>query len=236
MAIVIDSPSGYNAHVMEDLMKRGWQWCLVVLAVVSVAAMPAFAGGKGSTSALNCKLTAPLTGPERIGPDSAGRDYNHGSTNTSVKCFLGAGGKNFDLVTYNSGRTFTFTFGAQGPAVTAGLPTESFTAEVDAYGINYYSQYLNMAVGTTAIVQMDLQFHYGGGSNTYELSYSCLAVTRTQFTTWVITSDIENYNNAPGAAYCLSSKATLNKIRRNSVQGFGEVDMPIRIEFTPQQP
>ena len=211
-------------------MKRGWQSCLVVLVVLSVATLPALAAGKGSTSGLNCKVLDATPG---IASDG-NANYNHGSTNTSVKCFLGAGGKNFDLVTYNTGRTLKLSFapGAdQAVATLATLPA-TVNAEVDAFGINFYSQYLNMAVGTTAQVQMDLEFHYGGGSTTYELSYSCLAVTRTQFTTWVITSVANGSNEY--AVPCISSKAMLNKIRRNTVQGFGEVTMPVTFEFSPQ--
>lgn len=219
-------------------MKSGSRWCLVLLAVVCVTAMPVV--GANKTSGLNCTVT---DAPQGIASD--GNPYNNGTTSTSPKCFLGAGGKNFDLVTYSTGRTLKFSFAAgpdQTVANVAGLPPSPFNAEVDAYGINYYSQYLNMGVSTTAQVQMDVQFHYGGGSNTYELSYSCLAVTRRDLTTWVITSEPNGSNE--WAVPCLidpngtkgktGKTATLSKIRRNSVQGFGEVDMPITITFSPQ--
>lgn len=212
-------------------MKRGLLSCLVVLVVVSVAGMPALAAGK--TSGLTCTVPTLQSGASGIGSDG-NTDYSNGSTKGSVNCFLGAGGKNFDLVTYNTGRTLKFSFAAgadQSLAALAGLEP-SFKAEVDAYGINYYSQYLNMSVGSTAQVQMDVQFHYGGGSTTYELSYSCLAVRRTGFATWVITSEPDGSNQY--AVGCLSNEATLSKIRRNSVQGFGEVTMPITITFSPQ--
>jgi len=104
---------------------------------------------------------------------------------------------------------------------------------VDAYGINYFGQYLSMQIGSTAQVQMDVQFHYGGGSTTYELSYSCLAVRRTQFNTWVLTSGDPDGGNVR-AVPCLSNKATLSKIRRNSGQVFGDVTMPVTIEFSQQ--
>jgi hypothetical protein len=219
---------------MEDLMKRGGLWCLVVLALLSLAAMPALAGSKSTTSGLICTVPTLATGASGVGSDSS-TDYSNG---TAVKCFLGAGGKNFDLVTYSSGRTFTFSFASgadQATAAQASLPA-TLNAEVDAYGINYWGQYLNMAIGTTAQVQMDVQFHWGGGTTTYELSYSCLAVTRTAFTNWVITSvpDGSNEHAVPCLITSGGSKATLSKIRRNSVQGFGEVSMPITIEFSPK--
>lgn len=211
-------------------MKRGYQWCLAVLVVLSIAATPAFAGAKSTTSGLICTVATLQPGASGVGHDG-NPDYTNGS---AVKCFLGAGGKNFDLVTYSSGRTFTFNFASDDHDVAgqASLPLIPFQAEVDAFGINYYSQYVNMAVGTTAQVQMDLEFHYGGGTTTYELSYSCLAVTRTSTSTWTITSesDFSNIYAVP----CLSNKATLNKIRRKFTQGFGEVSMPITIHFSPK--
>ena len=210
-------------YAMKTLMKR----MLMVLVVLGVAAIPALAAGK--TSGLNCTLT-----PASPGIASDGNtNYSNGTTNTSVKCFLGAGGKNFDLVTYSSGRTFTFNFSDADKTVAAAasLP-QTFTAEVDAYGINYWGPYLNMAQGSTAQVQMDLQFHYGGGTTTYEVSYGCLAVTRMDSNTWLITSEPGFGNNF--AVPCVSGKATLSKIRRNSTQGFGDVTMPITMQFTPQ--
>lgn len=216
---------------MEAHMKRGLLWSLVAVVVLSVATTPAMAAGK--TNGLTCTVPTLQAGASGVGSDG-NTDYSNGGTKGSVKCFLGAGGKNFDLVTYSTGRKLTFSFAAgadQSLAALAGLEP-SFTAEVDAYGINYYSQYLNMGIGTTAQVQMDVQFHYGGGSTTYELSYACLAVRRTAFSTWVITSEPDGSNQF--AVPCLSNEATLSKIRRNSVQGFGEVNMPITFTFSPQ--
>lgn len=223
----------------ETLMMRSRFVFLLAFVVLLAVVSPALAGGKGSATALNCIVTDYSPG---VASDKGGM-YAHGANNGYVKCYLGVGGKDFDLVTYNSKRTLQFNFSpVDKPTVDlAGLPM-SFPAEVDAYGINYWGRYLDMEYQlffSTAQVQMDLQFHYGSPPQTYELSYSCLAVSRVGINDWIITSEpltwIGNY--VQDAVPCLidpvhpGNEATLSLIRRKGPQTYGVVTMPIFIEF-----
>ena len=144
-----------------------------------------------------------------------------------VRCYFGVNNKDVDLVTYNSGRTLHFIFSPADAetAAAAGLPSD-FNAEVDLFGINYYGPFTSMGVGTTAQVQMDLEFHRPDSPLTYELDYSSLAATRLTQDTWLITSEVESANMY--APFAPSSLAKLNVVRRRSTQTFGTVDMPIR--------
>lgn len=151
--------------------------------------------------------------------------YEHGLQ--KVQCYFGVNGRDANLVTYNSPRRLQFTFDAGSPAFQAsGLPSPNFTAQVDLFGINYYGPYRTMEVGTTAQVQLDLEFKVG--NLTYELDYPSLAAMRTSQTTWLITSDPVDIPGDPG--FQASDLASLNVIRRRSVEKFGAVNLPIRFE------
>ena len=148
---------------------------------------------------------------------------------TPVSCYLGVGAKNVVLVTYHSGRKLTFKFDNSESGVWGSGPNgagleQSFAAEVDFYG-QLKSGYLNMAVGDTKPIAADLEFHYGTAPETYGLRYSSLMVTRTDTSTWRITSD-------PGVSG--RATATLSIIRRRGGQSFGTVTMPIQFTVTKQ--
>ncbi len=145
-----------------------------------------------------------------------------------VQCYFGVSGKDADLVTYNSSRTLHFKFDTSSLAwKKSGLPAD-FYAVMDFFGVNYWGRYKDMGDGTTAQVQMDLEFKVG--NLTYELDYQSLAVKRTG-NTWLITSDHANdiiYNTG----FTASNQAALNVIRRRSQETFGAVNMPLRVELT----
>lgn len=147
-----------------------------------------------------------------------------------VQCYFGVNGKDVDLVTYNSGRKLHFTFDSASPALKNSRLPANFLAESDLFGINYFGPYRTMAVGTTAQVQMDLEFHYGNPPQTYELDYQSLAVKRLSTSTWLVTSNPDDIGGYPG--FTASNQAALNKIRRKTTDKFGAVNMPIRFEVT----
>ncbi|MBI1939877.1 MAG: hypothetical protein HYS33_00055, partial [Acidobacteria bacterium] len=146
-----------------------------------------------------------------------------------VQCYFGVNGKDADLVTYNSGRTLRFEFDPNSPAwQNSDLPQSDFNAEIDFFGINYWGRYMDMGIGTTAQVQMDLEFKVG--RLTYELDYQSLAVIRESATKWLITSDPADIPGDPG--FTASDQANLNVIRRRAQETFGAVNMPLRVELT----
>jgi hypothetical protein len=171
------------------------------------------------------------------GDNSVATDWNGASAAlyangvTGVQSYLGAGGKDVDLVTYGSGRTLHFSFAtgdiaAWGPNG-AGLP-QSFDAEVDFYGVNFYGAYDSMGVGTTAQVHGVLQFHFNG--QTYQLDYAALAGERTASNVWLITSD-----GAPiYAPFTTTPAATLSVERRHGPVAFGSVGAPIHFQVKLQ--
>jgi len=215
-------------------MNRSRFVCLMLVCLLCTLTTFAFAGG-GRAQPLSCTMTSFTVG---VSPDASDTYVHSGTKANPLRCYFGVGGKDFDLVTYDSGRTFHYRFDGTDPdtvsAVTAaGLPGTDFFAESDAFGINYWGRFKEMAVGATANVQMDLEFHIPNNPLTYELDYSTLAVTRLTATQWLLTSEPEAVNNGGsfgGAG--VSSLAKLNVIRRRNVQNFGTVDMPIRIEMT----
>ena len=206
-------------------------YVFLVCLALHLMSSPAHAGA----TLVNCTVN---NMPQGVASDGD-TNYSNGYKTKYVKCYLGVGGGNFNLATYNSGRTFQFSFesGADlAAAELAGLPSTPFRAEVDLFGTNYWGKFLNMGLGTTAQVQMDLDFHYGPASApvTYELNYSCLTVTRVFVSTWVITSRTDLGLGNHYAVPCVSSKATLSRQRRGSTQSYGDVHMPVHIEFSPQ--
>ncbi len=204
---------------------------VVGLLAVSLVASGAMAAKKGGG---NTPLTATWTDQSGFGVSSDSSSsgstiYDNGANGLQV--YFGAGGKDVDVVTYNSGRKLHFKFDPSSEALAAtGLPAE-FDAESDLFGINYFGRYRDMTVFTTAQVQTDLEFHVGGPMpTTYALSYPALAVRRIAEDTWVVTS---NPNDIPGfPGFTASDEAELNIIRRNRQTSFGTVNMPIRFEVT----
>ncbi len=177
-------------------------------------------GGGGSTNYLSTVCTVSDFTPG-VSSDGGGV-YTDGVD--GVRCYISVSKNDADLVTYNTGRTLHFDFPGGDPAVTAaGIPS-SFDAVADMFGINYYGNYDSMGIGTTAQVQLNLQFYVG--SVTYELDYAALAVIRLDANTWVITSES---TDSPYAPFAFGPNAKLNVIRRRAQKTFGVVSMPFRI-------
>jgi hypothetical protein len=210
----------------------------LTLAAVALTAPRSFGA---SAQPLNCTWDADYFGigiPGVYGdnPNTTNGDanYNHSSARNGVKCYLGVNGKDFDLVTYNTGRTLHFVFPAGSGIPTTSGTADNFFAEVDLFGINYFGPFRTMGIGTTALLQVDLEFHYPTGPNplSYELEYRALAVMRTAADQWLITSnpiEICGSSTCSGLGFTPSSAAKLNVIRRKSVETIRqEVLMPIR--------
>jgi hypothetical protein len=203
---------------------------LFVSVAISSFATLSFAAKKGGS---NTTKGTPLTASFLSNNSTTGAGisddgypvYENGAA--GVQCYLGVAGKDLDLVTYNTGRTLHFALDPNSPAFqTSGLP-QDFTAEIDIYGINYWGPYMSMGVGTTAQVQLDLQFKVG--RNTFELSYQSLAVQRLSEDTWLVTSD-HAHDIIWDPGFTASDQAALGVFRRRSNETFGAVNMPIRFE------
>ncbi len=218
------------------MIRRNVLLPIVGLVALSLVAGMAWAKGKpGSATTLNAVMS---TGEISSGFgvfDDGSPNYNHDPN--GVQVYFGVGGKDLDLVTYDTGRTMRFEFDQTSPAVmaaqAAGLPAGSFNAEMDFFGINYFGRYREMGVGTTAQVQADLEFHIGGPNpTTFELEYPSLAVMRLSETEWLVTTDPGDIPGFPG--FNASSSALLNIIRRRKQTSYGTVSMPIRFTVTVQ--
>jgi len=206
---------------------------IVGLVALSLVAGIAWSKGKpGNATTLNAVMsTSGSTGVF----DDGDPNYNNGTD--AVQVYFGVGGKDLDLVTYDTGRTMEFVFDQSSPVVqsaqAAGLPVGDFTAEMDFFGINYFGRYRDMGIGTTAQVQADLEFHIGGPNpTTFELEYPSLAVMRLSATEWLVTTDPADIPGDPG--FQASSSALLNMIRRRKQTTYGTVSMPIRFTVTIQ--
>jgi len=206
---------------------------IVGLVALSLVAGIAWSKGKpGNATTLNAVMsTSGSTGVF----DDGDPNYNNGTD--AVQVYFGVGGKDLDLVTYDTGRTMEFVFDQSSPVVqsaqAAGLPVGDFNAEMDFFGINYFGRYRDMGIGTTAQVQADLEFHIGGPNpTTFELEYPSLAVMRLSATEWLVTTDPADIPGDPG--FQASSSALLNMIRRRKQTTYGTVSMPIRFTVTIQ--
>jgi hypothetical protein len=211
-------------------MNRRMRISLLVAALAITLATAAFAAPKSSATKL---IATYLDNFSTFGvQDDGNAVYSHGVG--GVQVYFGVGGKDVDLVTYNTSRKLRFTFDPASPAFQAsGINSavgSDFTAVVDLFGINYWGRYRDMGIGTTAQVQADLEFYVG--NVTYELDYSSLACMRTSANTWLFTTDPADIPGNPG--FTASKMANLNVIRRKSVTKFGTVDMPMRFEVTVQ--
>ncbi len=180
-------------------------------------------GGGGGTS--NYIPTVATVDPQvqGVSGDSFGV-YTDGLD--GVQCYVSVSKNDADLVTYNTGRTLHFVFPASDPAVAAASLPSSLDAEVDFFAINYYGNYDSMGIGTTAQVQMDLEFKVG--NLTYELDYAALAVYRKDGDTWLITSDYDD-PEIGGHPFTWSADAKLNVVRRRRQTTYGVVSMPFRV-------
>jgi hypothetical protein len=163
------------------------------------------------------------------GLSSDGSTYSNGVD--GVQCYISVSKNDADLVTYNTGRTLHFVFDTSSAAWQNSGLGDSFEAEIDFFAINYFGNYDSMGVGTTAQVQMDLEFKVG--SLTYELDYQSLAVKRLSTTRWLITSNPAEIGGDPG--FTASDQAALNVIRRHAQTKYGAVNMPFRVQMDIQQ-
>lgn len=210
-------------------MNRRMRISLLVAALAITMATAAFAAPKSSATKL---IATYLDNFSNFGvQDDGNPTYEHGVG--SVQAYFGVGGKDVDIVTYNTSRQLRYTFDTSStPFVNSGIgavhPSGNFLAVSDLFGINYYGRYRDMGIGTTAQVQADLEFYVG--TTTYELDYSSLAVMRIDADTWLFTTDPADIPGFPG--FLASKTAKLNVIRRRSVTQFGTVDMPMRFEVT----
>jgi len=211
-------------------MNRRTTVSLLVVALAVAVATTAFAAPKSSATKL---IATYLDNFSVFGvQDDGNAVYSHGVN--GVQAYFGVGGKDVDLVTYNTTRKLRFTFDPASQAFQASginsVAGSNFTANVDLFGINYWGRYQEMGIGTTAQVQADLEFYVG--NVTYELDYASLACMRTSATTWLFTTDPADIPGNPG--FQASKVAKLNVIRRRSTTQFGTVDMPMRFEVAVQ--
>ncbi|MGH9601986.1 MAG: hypothetical protein ACRD24_06305 [Terriglobales bacterium] len=210
-------------------MKRRIKVSLLVVALAFTVATAAFAAPKGSAQKL---IATYLDNFSVFGVQDDGNPiYEHGVG--GVQAYYGVGGKDVDIVTYNTTRKLRYTFDTSSTAfVNSGIgavhSSGNFLAISDLFGINYWGRYRDMGIGTTAQVQSDLEFYVG--NVTYELDYASLACYRKNATTWLFTTDPADIPGDPG--FQASKVAKLNVIRRKSVTHFGTVDMPMRFEVT----
>ena len=199
-------------------MRRSLSIALLTLCVFSML----FAKGTGGTP-----MTAtfqPSTGAIGVYSDNQG-PYLNGVG--GVKSYIGSGGKDYDLVTYSTGRNLTITFDPNSPQVWNGnakLP-QSNSYQVDFYGVNFYGPFSTMAPGTTAQVHGVLQFHYL--KNTYQLDYQTLEVVRDA------TSGAYHFSSIPGpwSPVPSNSNAMLSLVRKGGNVNYGTVVLPIQFDI-----
>jgi hypothetical protein len=211
------------------ISRRAFTVSLGLLLVATSSSLGFAASGTPMTANFSTNLISAAYG---VSGDGAGPYYNGVS---GVQCYIGVAGKDLDLVTYNTARKLTYKFNTSQTAWQASKIPATFTAVSDFYGVNYYGQYMNQGIGTTAQVHGVLQFYVG--NITYQLDYQSLASYRESANTWLITSatwptdPLLPYGN-PG--FTASDQAALGVIRRKSVTNYGTVNMPIRFEVTLQ--
>ncbi len=211
---------------------------LVVLFAITLCCTTAWAHGgrKGSAPPLNATWLAPTVNvaPSTTGVFDDGYDlYENGIQN--VQCYFGVDGRNVNLITYNTPRQLRLVFDPTSTAwQNSGLSQEVDSA-VTLYGVNYYGPFESMGAGTTAQLQMDIEFKFGTSPMTYELTYASIAARRdpTDPNTWHITSDPGELPGYPG--FWPSDQATLSVIKKHSKQIFGVVSMPVQFDVTLAQ-
>lgn len=169
-------------------------------------------------------LTATFLTDPGTGVSGAGSTYQDGDG--GVKCYLGVGGKNVVLVTYDTQPLRTLHFVPDSsPAWPTPDLTKPFDAKVDLYVASYSGSLAKMPYPSYAQVRATLQFYVG--NNTYELVYQNLGAFRKTDTTWLFTS---YSGDIPGASFTPSDQAALKVFRRKSPVSYGAVNMPVRFE------
>ena len=199
-------------------MRRSSSIAILIVCVVSML----FAKGTGGTPMT--ATFAPPSGAVGVYSDNQG-PYMNGVG--GVKSYIGSGGKDYDLVTYSTGRYLTITFDSSAPLVwgtNAKLPQNS-SYQVDFYGVNFYGPYSSMAPGTTAQVHGVLQFHYL--SNTYQLDYQTLEVVRDATSGAYHISSIRG----PWSPVPSNSNAMLSLVRKGGNVNYGTVVLPIQFDI-----
>jgi hypothetical protein len=166
--------------------------------------------------------------------------YANGENDLQV--YIGGSGRDENLLSYNTGRTLYITFDPSSPAYKAAykdsnLP-QSFNAEVDMYGVNNEGAYTTgMAIDDTGQMHMSLEFHVG--TVTYELDWASMGAIKLDDHTWMMTTDPVDITNFgltySDIGFTISPAATLNVIKRHSVQAYGGVDMHMRYIIQLQQ-
>jgi hypothetical protein len=207
-------------------MRRSLSVAVLALCVVSML----FAKGTGG-AAVTATFFAPNVAGQPAGygvtSDGGGPYYNNVG---GVKSYIGSGGKDYDLVTYSTGRYLTITFSggeSQAWSTNAKLP-QSNSYQVDFYGVNFYGPYSTMGAGKTAQVHGVLQFHYL--NNTYQLDYQTLAVMRDATDgSYHFTSDASYLPGYPG--FWPSPSAMLSIVRKQGNVNYGTVTAPIRFDI-----
>jgi hypothetical protein len=192
----------------------------VILVVLSFTLVALAGRSKGTATNTFLQPNLSLTGAGVS--DDGNNAYLNGVG--GVQSYLGAGGNNVNLVTYSTGRKLHFIFDAASPAwQNSGLP-QDFTAEITAYGVNYFGTYVSMGIGTTAQVALTIQFKYN--NVTYELAWASVAAYHDTATSWLLTWNALDLPGYPG--FSPSDQATLSRIRNNTRTKYGVVNMPLR--------
>jgi len=165
-----------------------------------------------------------------LGPPVSG-DTKYENGENGMQVYLGVGGKNVVLFTYQTTRTLHFEtnnpFSPEENArwTAAGLPAR-FNAEVVSY-FQPKVKYQSMKRDQVVTAKGQIEFQYGG--LTYTLRYTDLAVRR------IGTSNTWRISSFPGAPDGLSTtwhRAILSILRNGGHEVFGWVGMPIRFEAT----
>jgi hypothetical protein len=228
---VVDESPAWDGQKEFEMKRLHFVAAFVLALAVSTAFAPQAFAAKAIPLVCNWAPTYSGVGVFGDAGDGTGV-YSHNVA--KVQCYFGVNARDVDMVTYNSGRTLRFVFdavsndpeGVNG----SGLPFR-LNAEVDLFGINYWGRFIDMADGSTAQVQMDLEFHDPTSSppRTFELDYSALVAVRNG-NTWTISSEAADdpYNVVKDR----SSVAKLNEIRRRGSIPYGTVNMPIRFTVT----
>lgn len=201
-------------------MTRKWAFAFTLLFVLAFI-LP-LTGAKGTPLIAEIQTTpAAVTGAGAFHDGNA--FYEHGVNR--LQCYFGTQGRSVVITTYGTGRAFRLQSDASASWGISGLPA-GVNSEVNLYGNNYYGSFFAMGVGTTAQLATTIQFRHAG--QRYEVEYQALATKRLSENTWLITSDPQDIGGFPG--FAASDQAVLRIIQRKSVQPFGAVNLPVRIQ------
>jgi hypothetical protein len=215
----------------------GRKTALAVVMSVMLCSLTAWAGkpnqkAKGNAPGLNgIWSTTLLSTSNGVFSDSLGTNYYDGID--GVQFYFGVNGRNVNLITYDTPRELDLKFDTGSTAwVNSKLPAE-VVSTVTLFGVNYFGQFEAMAVGSTAQLQMDIEFKNGSSPLTYEVTYASIAAMRESESTWLITSASSDIPGDPG--FTASDQAVLSAIKKHSQTVYGTVSMPVRFEVTLAQ-